>query len=222
MFSKQILGDPGLVDYSETSELCEICDDREERLQDCIRSLALLWILDALAYKRALEVASGNFPDNNVKGLVKKHLQKMTPTRAVLPRKTLIAHSIDTLALSLRWLPVFRAKIKINNLMLAATLRLMANFNKDVIANVASFLAGSTWRGTTPLEFLTSVKRESFCLSRHPACKHESGDSIEWIQARTYKNMVAVHAQELRVLRTAFLICRLGTLPTWSLPCSYD
>ena len=48
MFSRQILGEPGLVDYSERSELCEICDNREERLQDCIRSLALLWILDAL------------------------------------------------------------------------------------------------------------------------------------------------------------------------------
>ena len=92
--------------------------------------------------------------------------------------------------------------------MLAATLRLMANFNKDVISNVASFLAGSTWRGTTPLEFLTSVKRESFCLSRHPACKHESGDSIEWVQARTYKNLVAVHAEELIVLRTALLILK--------------
>ena len=206
MFSRQILGEPGLVDYSERSELCEICDNREERLQDCIRSLALLWILDALAYKRALEVASGNFPDNNVKGLVKKHLQKTAPTRTVLPRKTLIAHSIDTLALSLRWLPVFRAKIKMNGLLMTAALHLLqARFSKDVISNIVSFLAGSTWRGTTPLEFLTSVKRESFCLSRHPACKHESGDSIEWVQARTYKNLVAVHAQELIVLRTTLL-----------------
>ena len=111
-----------------------------------------------------------NFPDNNVKGLVKKHLQKMAPTRTVLPRRTLIAHAIDTLALSLKWLPVFRAKIKMNALLMTAALHLLqARFSKDVISNIVSFLAGSTWHGTTPLEFFDE-RQKGIVLSLAAPC----------------------------------------------------
>ena len=49
------------------------------------------------------------------------------------------------------------------------------------------------------------MKRVSFCLSRHPCLRYESDDNLEAIQARTYKNLVELHATELSVLRTSLL-----------------
>ena len=68
----------------------------------------------------------------------------------------------------------------------------------DVTSNIATYLLS----GEVGFGHLTHVKKNAYILSRHPALARASGNELEWVQGRTYKNLVQAHHVMLKSLQT--------------------
>lgn len=108
----------------------------------------------------------------------------------------LIATAIDTLALSLTCLPSLTARVKLDSLRMIAVQGLRQSH--AVTSNIATYLLSSE----VGFGHLTHVKKNAYILSRHPALARASGNELEWVQGRTYKNLVQAHHVMLKSLQT--------------------
>ena len=202
------------------SDRCILCNASPDDFHAVVRSLALLFVLDTFVYSKALDAASVTFPRADCKEAVKKHLNKMANSSSVQARRALIAQAMDALSLSLALLPALVARSKLDELRLGALRRLQQSF--DVPHEVSSNIAGFLIAGVGGFRHLTYVKKNAYVLSRHPALQRVAGDEVEWLQAHTYKNLVAAHRAALNAFKN--VMRRVAQLATdcHAAACSQD
>ena len=175
---------------------CVLCNAGSDDFRPVVRSLALLFIMDFSVYTRALDAACTIFPRVRLRTAVNKYLKDLGQRSGVQARRMLIATGIDTLALSLTCLPGLIARAKLDSLRMAAVQGLKQS--RDVTSIIATYLLS----GEVGTGHLTHVKKNAYILSRHPALSRASGNELEWVQGRTYKNLVQAHHVMLKSLQT--------------------
>ena len=152
--------------------------------------------MDYTVYTRALGAVTATFPRASLQAAVAKYLKDLGQRSGIQARRMLIATAIDTLALSLTCLPSLIARVKLDSLRMIAVQALKQSH--DVTSNIATYLLSSE----VGFGHLTHVKKNAYILSRHPALARASGNELEWVQGRTYKNLVATHHKMLSSFQT--------------------